>query len=112
LDNKKAINNIRNKDDHCFKWCIARALNPIETNSKRIDKKLKLQGKKLKWKGINVPVSWHDIDKFERRNVGLSVNVYRYDGKFTDRISYKENKVYPLRISKVHDSNIVDLLLV
>jgi len=30
LANKKAIINMKNEDDQCFKWCIARALNPIE----------------------------------------------------------------------------------
>ena len=32
LKNKKAIINMKNEDDECFKWCIVRALNP----SKRI----------------------------------------------------------------------------
>jgi len=67
---------MKNEDDQCFKWCIARALNPIEKNSERIDKKLKLQAEELNWKGINFPVSWHDIDKFERCNVGLRLNEY------------------------------------
>jgi len=103
---------MKNQEDQCFKWCIARALNPNENKSERIDKKLKLQAEKLNWKGINFPVSWHDIDKFERCNEGLRVNVFGYDGKLTDGISYKEKHVYPLRLSKVNDSNIVDLLLI
>ena len=35
---KKAIINLKNEDDECFKWAIARALNPVEKNSERIDK--------------------------------------------------------------------------
>ena len=27
---KKAIINLRNEDDKCFKWTITRALNPVE----------------------------------------------------------------------------------
>ena len=27
---KKAIINLRNDDDECFKWAITRALNPVE----------------------------------------------------------------------------------
>ena len=27
---KKAIINLRNEDDECFKWAITRALNPVE----------------------------------------------------------------------------------
>jgi len=97
LANKKAIINMINEDDQCFKWCIARALNPIDNHPERIDKKLKLEAEKLNWKGINFPVNWHDIDKFERRNVGLSVNVFGYDGEFTDGSDFKEKEVYPLR---------------
>ena len=38
---KKAIINLKNEDDECFKWRITRALNPVEKNSERIDKKLR-----------------------------------------------------------------------
>ena len=37
---KKAIINLKNEDDKCFKWAITRALNPVEKNSERIDRKL------------------------------------------------------------------------
>jgi len=42
LANKKAIINMKNEDDQCFKWCIARAFNQIERNLERIDKKTKI----------------------------------------------------------------------
>ena len=29
---KKAIVNLKNEDDKCFKWAITRALNPVEKN--------------------------------------------------------------------------------
>src|SRR5688572_11893719 len=35
LANKKAIINLKNHDDECFKWCIVRALNPTEDNPDR-----------------------------------------------------------------------------
>ena len=38
LADKKAIINMENEDNQCFKWCIARALNPVERNPKRITK--------------------------------------------------------------------------
>ena len=46
---KKAIINIKNEDDECFKWAITRALNPVEKNSERIDKKLRETSKDLNW---------------------------------------------------------------
>jgi len=30
LANKKVIINMKNDDNYCFKWCIARALNPVK----------------------------------------------------------------------------------
>ena len=38
---KKAIINLKNEDDECFKWAITRALNRVEEHSKRIDKILR-----------------------------------------------------------------------
>ena len=35
---KKAIINLKNEDDECFKWAITRALNPVEEHSERNDK--------------------------------------------------------------------------
>ena len=49
LATKKAIINLRNEDDECFKWTITRALNPVEKNSERIDKKLRETSKVLNW---------------------------------------------------------------
>ena len=44
---KKAIINLKNGDDECFKWAIARALNPVEKHSASIDKKLRETSKVL-----------------------------------------------------------------
>ena len=38
---KKAIINLINEDEECFKWVITRALNPVEKKSERIDIKLR-----------------------------------------------------------------------
>jgi len=34
---------MKNNDNECFKWCVARALNPIEHHPERIDKQLNEQ---------------------------------------------------------------------
>ena len=46
---KKAIINLKNEDDECFKWAITPALNPVEKNSERIAKKTsrKIRGPQL-----------------------------------------------------------------
>ena len=38
IASKKAVINIKNDDDQCFKWSVVRALNPVEKNSERITK--------------------------------------------------------------------------
>ena len=64
----KAIININNEDDECFKWAITRALNPVEKHSEGIDKKLREKSKVLNWEGLKFPVSLTDINKFQNRH--------------------------------------------
>ena len=100
---KKAIINLENEDDEYFKWAITRALNPVEKNSERIDKKpsRKFRGPQLGWSEISS--QFDDINKFEIHNSSISVNVFGY-----------EKAVCPLRISK-HNykrESTVNLLLI
>ena len=90
LKNKKAIINMKNQDNECFKWCVLRALNPKNNNPDRIDKDLKSKQDTLNMKGIKYPVSLRDIDRFESLNPIISVTVLGYD---------EVDKVYPLRVS-------------
>ena len=57
LADKKTIINLRNEDNQCFKWCVARALNPVEKNLKRVTKKLRKQTEELSWNGITFPMT-------------------------------------------------------
>src|ERR1043165_9485391 len=102
LANKKAIINLKNDDCECFKWCVTRALNPVEEHSERITRDLIKQSEKLDWSGTEFPVAAdaNVINKFERRN-NISVNVFGY-----------EKDVYPLYISKHESDTCVDLLLI
>ena len=88
LAKKKAIINMKNKDDECFKWCVTRALNPVTRDGERITKILRKQSEKLDWSGITFPLELKNIDRFEKQNETISVNVYGYEGR-----------VYPLKIS-------------
>ena len=64
LASKKAIIIMKNTDNHCCKWCIARALNPVERDSERITKISSKQAESLNFKGIEFPMNLKDIDKF------------------------------------------------
>ena len=99
LKNKKAVINPKNEDNQCFKWCIARALNPVKKNSERITKELIEQAKSLNWNGLKFPVGLKAIKIFENNNPSISINVFGY-----------EEEVYPLKISKEKRINNIDLL--
>ena len=64
----KAIINLKNEDDKCFKWAIIRALNPVENHPERIDRKLREISMILNWEGLKFPVDLNDINKFENHN--------------------------------------------
>ena len=103
LADKKALINMKNEDNECFKWCVTRALNPVEKNAERITKILRLQAEKLNWEGLKFPVELPQISRFEKLNK-ISVNVF----------GYEKNAVYPLRASKAEHSESlhVNLLLI
>ena len=101
LKNKKAVINIKNEDNQCFKWCIARALNPVDKNPNRITKEVVEQSKSFNWEGLKFPVDLKQIKIFEKNNPSVSINVFGY-----------EDEVYPLKISKEKKINNIDLLLI
>ena len=98
LRKKKAIINIQNKDNECFKWCILRHLHPTDNHPERVSS-LKQYENELDLTNINFPMKLSDITKFENRNK-IFVNVY----------GYEEGNIYPLRFSKKRD--VVNLLLI
>jgi len=42
---------MKNSDNQCFKWCVERALNPVERDPERIAKMLRKQSKTLTFTG-------------------------------------------------------------
>ena len=102
LSNKKAIINMQNDDEECFKWCVTRALYPVSEHPERITKILREQAQQLNWDGIEFPLELQKIDRFERQN-DVGVNLFAY-----------EWGVYPLRISELGGSasKRINLLLI
>ena len=98
---KKAIINMKNEDTMCFKWCVARALNLVELHAERITNLLEEQAEELNMCGINFPVKLQDIEKFEKQNPEISINVFGFEGE-----------IYPLRITKEKGIEPINLLLI
>ncbi len=80
IQNKKATINIKNNDDKCFIYCLARVLdpNPEKRDLERVSKHLKQVCIDLKLLDIKVPVSMKDIPRIEK-NYNISINVYGHD---------------------------------
>ena len=76
IKNKKAVINPKNKDEECFKWAVIEALHheEIKHNPKRISL-MRPHENQYNWKGLEFPVSIKKIDKFEKNNRGIAVNL-------------------------------------
>ena len=70
---------MKNEDNKCFTWSELRALDPREEHAERIDKDLKQKEDSLNMTAIEYPVSLKAIDKFERQNPTISINVYGHE---------------------------------
>ena len=91
LKTKKAIINMKNQDEKCFMWSVLRALNPKDNHPERVDKDLINKEDTINMKGIQYPVSFRGIDRFESQNPNISISVVGYN---------KDERVYPLKVSK------------
>ena len=101
LTKKKAIINPKNSDMECFKWAVIAAMKweEIDRDHQRVSKLKRYEGE-FDWSGLEFPVSFRDINKFERNNE-IGVNILAVENK----------KIYICR--KGRDYNrIVNLMLI
>ena len=104
LKDKKAIINMKNQDDKCFMWSVLRALNPKDKNAERIDNDLKNKVDTLNMEGIKYPVEFRGVDRFESQNPDIAISILGYN---------KDEKIYPLKISKdIERKHQITLLLI
>ena len=64
----KAVVNMKNDDNKCFKWVIARATHPVPKHADRVTKELRKQAEELNWYGIQfaTPCSSNVFKMFEK----------------------------------------------
>ena len=68
LAKKKAIINVKNKDDKCFLWGVLAALHPMNTNTQRVAKHKQWEHESDDaLEGIEFPVKLSDVFKFTKR---------------------------------------------
>ena len=94
---KKAVINIKNNDNQCFKLAVTRALNPVEMDPCRVTKSLKQQAEELGWTGVSfpIPINGPDIRTFEENN-NVNVVIIGFDTTFSFENRIKEF-FHPLR---------------
>ncbi len=104
LAGKKAIINMQNKGNKCFKWAVIRALHPVEKNPMRVMRELRLQAEKYNWDDITFPTKVKDIGKWEKAN-NIGVNVFGFDED--------DKKLYAIKVcnQQSHINKIVSLYL-
>lgn len=108
LKKKKAIVNVDNSklrpiDNMCFKWAVLSAIHEVSYNPSRIQHYLPFQNE-LNFDGINFPVQINQIDKFEKQNDNISINVYYYN--------YEDKNVQPIRLSNNIKDRHIHLLII
>ena len=103
LRNKKAIINIKNKDNQCLRWALRAALFPTpDTKSSNRPSKYPINDG-LDFSGISFPTPLNEISKVETKN-DLAINVF----------GWVDNKVIVRRISPVENPSTprINLMLI
>ena len=95
LAKKKAIINVKNRDNQCLKWALRAALFPPQDgkNLQRPSRYPFNDGKN--YEGIDFPTPLKQIDKLEAQNKNLVINVFGWENNsvIVHRISRKEPNV-------------------
>ena len=93
LKNKKAVLNIQNRDNECLRWAIRAALFRPRGHMRRTSSYPTEDG--LNFMGIDFPTPVSQIDRLERQNPNLAINVFGWENGqvVVHRISEKGGEV-------------------
>jgi len=103
LANKKAIINVKNRDNECLKWALRAALFPPKDGKdpQRPSKYPVNDG--INYEGIVFPTPIKQIDKLKAQNKNLAITVF----------GCENNSVFPLRLSgRREEKNVKQLNLI
>ena len=109
IANKKAVINVKNKDNKCFLWSLLSCLYPPKDNPCKVFNYRKYQNT-LNFDGITFPVQVKDISKFEKNNPEISVNVISQDvdnkGYCVEFLSAKKHRRHHVNLLLLSDSHL------
>ena len=95
LQNKKAIINVQNRDNHCLRWALRAALFPAPPGLKVTRTSSYPTEDGLNFTGIDFPTPVSQIDRLERQNLNLAINVFGWEKEqvIVHRISEKGGEI-------------------
>lgn len=102
IKNTKSCINVQNQTNDCFRYAMLTKFLKNDPHANRPSAKYDEYNCRYNFTGMSYPVSISDIKTFERRNNGVSVNVFGID---------ESNNVYPLKVVKNELRDHTDLLL-
>ena len=80
LANKKAIVNVKNKDNECLKWALRAALYPPKDGvHPERPSKYNPQNDWINYDNIDFPTPLKQIDNLEKQNQNLAINVFGWE---------------------------------
>ena len=79
VKNKKAVVNVKNKDDQCLRWALRSAMFPVAKGEHNYRPTKYPEEDGLDFTGIDTPTPISQISKVEKQN-DLAINVFGWDG--------------------------------
>ena len=108
LAKKKAIINVKNRDNECLKWALRAALFPPQDGKdpQRPSKYPVNDG--INYGGIDFPTPVKQIDNLEAQNKKLAINVFGWENNcvIVHRISRKEPNVPRIKLMLIESGEI------
>ena len=108
LAKKKAIINVKNRDNQCLKWALRAALFPPQDgiHAERTSKYPVNDG--INYEGIDFPTPLKQLDKLKKQNPNLAINVFGWekDTVIVHRISSKEKSVERINLMLIESGEI------
>ena len=108
LANKKAIINVKNRDNECLKWALRAALFPAPNGKNPNRPSSYPVNDGINYGGIDFPTPVKQINKLEAQNGNLAINVFGWENNtvIVHRISRKEPVVPRINLMLIESGEI------
>jgi len=103
---KKAIINVQNRDNESLRWALCTALFP-PTNGKKVTRTSSYPTEdRLNFKGIDFPTPVSQINKLEKQNPKLAINVFGWekDRVIVHRLSEREGSLPRINLMLIQNN--------